>query len=727
MRRKNLGSKLVKKCIVWAMTFMMIFTPVVSNIGTMTVYAEEKTEEPTAEPTESGEEGTSESEETAEETAEMAEEIVNELADDVAEAATPVTVVTNADAALGYVETTLDEAAEAIPVSTDEEGNPVISDESVIGDAKEKAEAAVAKSDEIVENVDKTVEDVLNDTGNVTLEEAQATVADAQEKAQEQLDVAQKAEEEASQAYEEAKDKAYEAEIILGILEAYQKDPTSLDAMIEKAESETNKAIKAKVEALLALEEKGIEEAKNVLAAAEGAEAEAKLAKAGAEAQTAQAEEVIQAIEDAKAKIEDKTGESIDVAKAEKSITTSLETLENAKDPEVQAAAKEKVDSLSETIAKEQDKLKAVKEALVVAKDAVSKVREALQTAQNNVAKLNVYSQWVNDERFSDHKTNYAGWNKILNNEDHEDQYTLVYAQKDENGNAVWENKKAFDTTDEDVKSRSEGSFIEVSEGSKKSNKDADIKIPESVMIAFVDYMSSNYQASNLTGLKKNEKLTQRSAGGGTQGKGIAIGESEAQKVGSATMPEIYWEVNVDDHYYLTGEYHESIDELEDGKTYFLGYTFKVESDGYHIDGYLFKHNGEAKRVIFTVPTTPDVPTPTPDDEPTPTPPTPGDEPTPDVVIIPDAPVALAAAPVAADNGAAVLGARRTDGDATEAAVLGARRGTEQAVLGKRRKPQTGDSAALNAWMAAMTMAAGAAGISGTKLAKGKKKEEKED
>lgn len=711
MRRKNLGSKLVKKCIVWAMTFMMIFTPVVSNIGTMTVYAaEESTEEQTAEP--------SESEETAEETAEMAEEIVNELADDVAEAATPVTVVTNADAALEHVETALNEAAESIPVSTDEKGNSVISEESVIG----KAEEAAAKSDEIVEKVDKAVEDVLNGTGDV--EQAKADVTVAQGEAQKQLEVAQQAEKEASQAYEKAKDKAYEAEIILGILDAYQKDPASLDAMIAKAESETNKAIEAKVKALFALGgENGIEEAKKVLEAAEGAEAQAKLAVEGAEAQTTQAEEVVQAIEDAKAKIKDKTGESIDVAKAEESIETSLETLENAKDPEVQAAAEKKVDSLSETIDKEQEKLKAVKEALVVAKDAVSKVRKALQTAQNNVAKLNVYSKWVNDEKFSDNRANYAGWNKILNNED---QYTFVYAQKDENGKAVWENKEAFDTTDEGVKSRPIGSFIEVSEGSiRNDNKYADIEIPESVMIAFVDYMSSRYQASNLKGLKKNEKLTQQSAGGGTQGKGIAIGEGEAKKVGSATLPEVYWEVDENNHNYLTDFYHESIDELEDGKTYFLGYTFKVEGDGYHIDGYLFKHNGEAKRMIFTVPTTPDVPTPAPGGGTTPdvTPDDGGDT----TVIIPDAPVALAAAPVAADDGAAVLGARRTDGDATEAAVLGARRGTEQAVLGKRRKPQTGDTAALNAWMAAMTMAAGAAGISGTKLAKGKKKEEKED
>lgn len=208
-------------------------------------------------------------------------------------------------------------------------------------------------------------------------------------------------------------------------------------------------------------------------------------------------------------------------------------------------------------------------------------------------------------------------------------------------------------------------------------------------------------------------------------------------------------------------------------------YVLKTESDGYHIDGVysvnnnvVFGHNAsvfndfdtalellgsrktnlnlslvavqqhivnQSKLDSYTTSyqwgfeLAPASPTPTPV-TPTPVTPTPepttpggGTTPTDTPVIIPDEPVALAAAPVAADNGAAVLGARRTDGDAAEAAVLGARRGTEQAVLGKRRKPQTGDTAALNAWMAAMTMAAGAAGISGTKLAKGKKKEEKED
>lgn len=724
MRRKNLGSKLVKKCIVWAMTFMMIFTPVVSNIGTMTVYAaEESTEEQTAEP--------SESEETAEETAEMAEEIVNELADDVAEAATPVTVVTNADAALEQVETVLEEVAKAIPVTVDETtGTSSISEESVIGEAQTTAETAAAESDRIVEDVDKIVDNVLtNDISDKDLESAKQAIAEAKEDAQAQLKVAKKAEEEASQAYDEAKDKAYEAETILNILVEYQKNPDSLEAMLKEA---NNQIIEAKVKALLNLKESGIAdqeleqkiaEAQDELAAAKSEEQAAQQAAQEAETEKNQAEEVVQIIEEAKAHVEETVGaSSVDVEEAKKSVEDSFETLEEAADPEVQRETKKNVADLADKIEEEQKKLASVKEALTVAKDAVTKVREALQTAQNNVAKLNIYDKWTKDtDNFKKNKTNYAGWNNILNNND---QYTFVYAQKDDEGNAVWENQKAFDTANSEVKSRPTNNFVEVSEGSVRNGKQyADIKVPESVMIAFVDYMSDNKQSGNLKEKTTNGKLTLYAKAGGTVGTGIATGANSTDKDAIATMPAVYW--RVDENNRLTGDPIENIDELEDGVTYFLGYTFKVEGDGYHIDGYLFKHNGEAKRMIFTVPTTPDVPTPAPGGGTTPdvTPDDGGDT----TVIIPDAPVALAAAPVAADNGAAVLGARRTDGDAAEAAVLGARRGTEQAVLGKRRKPQTGDTAALNAWMAAMTMAAGAAGISGTKLAKGKKKEEKED
>ncbi|MBO5112269.1 MAG: hypothetical protein J6C12_02860 [Lachnospiraceae bacterium] len=316
----------------------------------------------------------------------------------------------------------------------------------------------------------------------------------------------------------------------------------------------------------------------------------------------------------------------------------------------------------------------------------------------------------------------YAEWATALVT----DHYTRSYAQAlvNENGNALLDengkkqfsfaNGKEFDMTDEGVVGRDPKWFIEVSKGAASTQV-----VPYSIYRAYVDAMYEQYT------------LEQARSGKGA-GKGISIGTiDENNKYTDGSMSVLYWIIGENNK--LTGDYLTE-DELKDGEVYFVGYTFKQHTDGYHIDGVLFKYTAPEKPEdsIETTPT----PTPTtPGTSPAPTT-TPGGGTTPDVtpddggditVIIPDAPVALAAAPVAADNGAAVLGARRTDGDAAEAAVLGARRGTEQAVLGKRRKPQTGDSAALNAWMAAMTMAAGAAGISGTKLAKGKKKEEKED
>ena len=302
---------------------------------------------------------------------------------------------------------------------------------------------------------------------------------------------------------------------------------------------------------------------------------------------------------------------------------------------------------------------------------------------------------------------NYADWANALVSE----HYTRSYAQAlvDENGNPILDgegnkqfsfvNGKEFDITDKGVVSRDPKWFLEVSEGTQSKQV-----VPYSIYRAYVQAMYENY---NYAMLEKNIN---------NEGKGLGISTGTITEEGEqidGTMKVIYWEV--DENNKLTGNQIPE-DALVDGQTYFVGYTFKHEGDGYHIDGVLFKYTAPAP-----------TPTPTPV-TPTPEPTTPGGGTTPGgtTVIIPDTPVALAAAPAAAP-GAAVLGARRTDGDAAEAAVLGARRGTEQAVLGKRRKPKTGDSAALNAWMAAMTMAAGAAGISGTKLAKGKKKEEKED
>ncbi len=112
-------------------------------------------------------------------------------------------------------------------------------------------------------------------------------------------------------------------------------------------------------------------------------------------------------------------------------------------------------------------------------------------------------------------------------------------------------------------------------------------------------------------------------------------------------------------------------------------------------------------------------PNPTTPDDPTPTDPTPAPTATP-VITIDDEPVPMADGPVPAadDDGPAVLGARRSNDPG--AAVLGARRGTEYAVLGKRRRPETGDSLELILWYIALGMSVGAAIVATTKVRKNK-------
>ena len=402
------------------------------------------------------------------------------------------------------------------------------------------------------------------------------------------------------------------------------------------------------------------------------------------------------------------------ITDAQNAVTTAGENIANAQKTyknaandlkELKESVKDsKFDSLS---------LELLKSKIAEAEAAVKAAEDELKEAKAAKAAAQKYAEWAT-ALVSDH-------------------YTRSYAQAlvDENGNALLDengkkqfsfaNGKEFDTTDKGVIGRDPKYFIEVSKGAASTQV-----VPYSIYRAYVDAMYETY-------------TVEEARSGKGQGKGISTGTLDKNnKYTDGSMRVLYW--IIDENNKLTGDYLTE-DELKDGEVYFVGYTFKQHTDGYHIDGVLFKYSApeEPTPGPSETPSPSETPapstTPTPGTSPAPTT-TPGGGTTPDVtpddggdttVIIPDAPVALAAAPVVADNGAAVLGARRTDGDAAEAAVLGARRGTEQAVLGKRRKPQTGDSAALNTWMAAMTMAAGAAGISGTKLAKGKKKEEKED
>ena len=72
-------------------------------------------------------------------------------------------------------------------------------------------------------------------------------------------------------------------------------------------------------------------------------------------------------------------------------------------------------------------------------------------------------------------------------------------------------------------------------------------------------------------------------------------------------------------------------------------------------------------------------------------------------------------------DGPAVLGARRDGGQ-----VLGAKRGVDQAVLGKKRTAETGDSMAVFGWISALMTTLGGAGAAAGALKKSKKEEDAE-
>lgn len=264
-------------------------------------------------------------------------------------------------------------------------------------------------------------------------------------------------------------------------------------------------------------------------------------------------------------------------------------------------------------------------------------------------------------------------------------QYTRAYAQAaaDENGKKtpLTENLKNYDTSNDKVISRPTIDFVCVSKGTSS------VKVPYTI---YRDYVNLMYQ----------EDYDSK-----PRGKGISTGSK---------MDVIYWEVGTDGK--LSGNYFTSLDELTTGSTYFIGYTFKLENDGYHIDGLMYKYE-DSKEEPTTSPS--EAPSTAPSTTPS-TAPTGGDGGTTGTTVtIEDQSVPLAAVPADAP---AVLGARRAAQD-EEPAVLGVKRGTDQAVLGKRRSPKTGDSTEVFAWAGAMAIAGAAAVVSCTKLARKKEEE----
>ncbi len=179
------------------------------------------------------------------------------------------------------------------------------------------------------------------------------------------------------------------------------------------------------------------------------------------------------------------------------------------------------------------------------------------------------------------------------------------------------------------------------------------VTVPYSIYKAYVQKMYSISNYSEVTG-KKNKM----------SGKGVMTTD---------TMPVVYWAVDSDGK--LTGKNYLSTDDMPTG-AYFVGYTFKHQSDGYHIDG---------TQVTYTRPAEP----------------TPGPASTnPSTVVT----ISASATPLAATP--AVLGVNR----AAAPEVLGANRAADngQAVLGARRDAKTGDTSNMSGWLALMAAATGA-------------------
>ena len=320
-------------------------------------------------------------------------------------------------------------------------------------------------------------------------------------------------------------------------------------------------------------------------------------------------------------------------------IATAKTTVEEAGD---------KVDAAQETYDKAAEKLKGLKDEVANCKFADPITLDALKAkiAAAEAAVLAAEDELKEAGAAKAAAENYANWAEALVT----DHYTRVYAQavEDENGNkvALAENSKNYDIENDKMQSRPVSDFISVTVD--KST----VKVPYVIYRDYVEAMYEKYQATEIN-----------------RGKGTSTGSN---------MDILYWVVGDDGN--ITGDYFDSIEELETGR-YFVGYAFKQEGDGYHIDGIMYDYTKPE-----VVPTNPDT--------------IPGGGGT--------------------TTGGGAGGGGRAAGTAGD--VLGARREdlaivSEQGdVLGATRAPKTSDSAKAILWMLVMgSSAIGAAAVLASK------------
>ena len=195
--------------------------------------------------------------------------------------------------------------------------------------------------------------------------------------------------------------------------------------------------------------------------------------------------------------------------------------------------------------------------------------------AAMNSARQDLYK--VRDEKKA--AASYVAWADELVKASQSKVVTGVYGQlvgtKNENAEFSYSNDKQFDKGDADVVTRDQINFAPISETT-------DIVVPYDIFKAYVKELY-DYRT-------KDGKLVLY----GEADKRIGLGISSTD---NGTMNKIYWKYDTktkkiipETMFVLRSDEDQLPDWMtQEGSVYFVGYTFKHENDGYHIDGHLCK------------------------------------------------------------------------------------------------------------------------------------------
>ena len=747
MRKEKTNQKIIRRAITWAMAVLITFSSVGGNI--MTVYAGVEGEEQNTPSSDQGTDSTSPSPDQgndspsesttpsepagepapqSESTPPSAEEVATtaveaaESAVDVAEAAATdaTTAVSDATNAVSAATNAVSAATEAVDIATES-----ISKDAVLQYLDQDTKDDVESYNEKVDADKKTIKDIDN-LNTVTIEngDGSTTEVDLGGYVSQQVKVAEVAADVAKESLKKAL--AIETDEVTSEVVAKVEE---VKAAAQRAEDAYNAAVDAR-DAAEVKKEAAIEQY-NLYAMSYGLpkygedvvtytteEAATMIGKYNRQASDgntiiymdAQKDEiteeikedlsqqtvmsnVISLVQTAETKVSE-AERAVDSAKraatiAKQAAETAQNVIDEAKKAEenVQIGdlgkslqdAKDAVDNADNNIENAQKLFDEASEALADLKDkAESKVFDSITLGELR-AKITAAERAVTAagsklwqaQVAKEAAENYANWAEALVTK-HE---TRVYAQaeKDASGKkvALTENLKEYDLTNEDVRSRKQEDFISVTVDKTS------VEVPYIIYKDYVEAMYEKYKATNIN-----------------YGKGTSTGDN---------MDVIYWAVDKNGN--LTGDSYSSKSELETGR-YFIGYTFKQEGDGYHIDGVMWDYT---KDVTLEEEENPAIKNPdgeNPDGE------------------TPDGGNPVIENPGSGNPGGGNPGGGNPGGRAASPAgdVLGAKRediamvAEEGDVLGATRAPKTSDSAKAILWMLVMgSSAIGAAAAMASK------------